>query len=198
MQYPSPGVSLSVPGLKGSILRPGTQCMHPCISPVFKSADSAFEHPTRAIQGQRSGASRDSPVAGEGVERGTWERRERGTRNMGTARARRRMQWSAVTCCSANPIRSAGARTQVVPRRPYHQCSTGRRLRHCRRLHWASARHTTIWLTFSDTWDSGLSSPLRVASSDWNRAMTQGIDTSHRDLGLNVSSNRISNNNAID
>jgi hypothetical protein len=44
------------------------------------------------------------------------------------------MQWSAVTWRSANPIRPAGARTLVVPWRPYIRCSTGRCLRRCRRL----------------------------------------------------------------
>jgi hypothetical protein len=43
------------------------------------------------------------------------------------------MQWSAVAWHSADPIRSAGARTPVVP-------WTGRCLRRCRRLHRASAR----------------------------------------------------------
>jgi hypothetical protein len=88
---------------------------------------------TRATQGQRSGSLRDSLIAGGDAERGIWGRSGRGGG----------MQWSAITWCSASPIKPAGARTQVVPRRPYHRCSTGRRLRHCRRLHWAPARHIT-------------------------------------------------------
>src|SRR5271154_3241520 len=86
------------------------------------------------IKGWPGGASGDGLVAGEGAESGTWGRRGRGGG----------MQWSAVTWCSATPAGPAGAGTQVVPRRrPYRRCSTGRRLRHCRRLHWASARHIT-------------------------------------------------------
>jgi hypothetical protein len=87
---------------------------------------------TRVTQGQRSGSLRDSLVASEGAERGIWEQPGRGGG----------MQWSAVMWCGASPIRPAGARTQVVPRRPYSRCSTGRCLRRCRRLHRAPARHS--------------------------------------------------------